>query len=150
MKKLFLLACILLLGFSQPMFADQPSPAQTPTTEVQSEDHQRLDDQLGSEERRRLHSDLNQYARKAYPDREQIEGRRRMMQERFRNADGFGAITRSQAQLRMPKLARHFDEIDTNNDGVITRDEMNAAREKEKKIDSRHEAASLKGDDRLQ
>ena len=150
MKKLSLFTCIVLLGFSLPMFAEQTSPAQSPTDEVQSEDRQRLDGQLGREERRRLRGDLNEYARKAYPDNEQVEGRRRMMQERFRTADGFGAITRSEAQLRMPKLARHFDEIDTNNDGVITRDEMNAAREKEKKIDSRHEAASLKGDDRLQ
>ena len=59
-----------------------------------------------------------------------------MMQERFQTSDGFGAITRSEAQLRMPKLAQHFDEIDTNNDGVITREEMAAAREREKKANS--------------
>jgi hypothetical protein len=32
--------------------------------------------------------------------------------------------------LRMPRLARQFDQIDLNGDNIITRDEMQAARER--------------------
>jgi len=136
MKKLSLLVLFFMPAYLTPVFAEQPVPAPSPNDEVQIEDYQRLNKQLTPDERRRLRGNLNEYSRKVYPDSEQIEGRRRMMQERFQTSDGFGAITRSEAQLRMPKLAQHFDEIDTNNDGVITREEMAAARDREKKANS--------------
>lgn len=54
------------------------------------------------------------------------------MEERLNSADknGVGSISRSEAQLRMPRLARQFDQIDLNGDNIITREEMQIARER--------------------
>jgi hypothetical protein len=146
MKKLSLLLWFVMPGYLFPVSAEQLPPVQSQPDEVQVDERQRLSEQLSPDERRRLRGNLSEYARKVYPDNDQIEGRRRMMQERFRTADGFGAITRSEAQLRLPKLAQHFDEIDVNNDGVISRDEMAAAREKDKKVEQRREVVSSRVD----
>jgi len=50
--------------------------------------------------------------------------------ERFKRADsdGDGALSRAEAEKEMPRLARHFDAIDTDKDGQVTRDEIEAAR----------------------
>ncbi len=44
------------------------------------------------------------------------------------DADGNGMISRAEAEKAMPRLARHFDLIDANKDGQITRDEIVTAR----------------------
>ena len=51
-------------------------------------------------------------------------------EQRFKraDADGNGAISRAEAQKAMPRLARHFDRIDANKDGQVTREEIAAAR----------------------
>ena len=53
------------------------------------------------------------------------------MHERMKAADkdGDGRISRAEA-AELPRLARHFDEIDTNKDGFITKEEMRAHRAK--------------------
>ena len=53
------------------------------------------------------------------------------MHERFKVADkdGDGKISREEA-VALPRLAKHFDEIDTNKDGFITKEEMRAFHEK--------------------
>lgn len=135
MKKPSLLACLALLVFTRPAWTE-PANLQPAASEDQADDRQRLEERLSPEARRRLRDELNDYSRKAYPDREQLEERRRLMhdrmQERLNSADknGVGSISRSEAQLRMPRLARQFDQIDTNGDGVITREEMQAARDR--------------------
>ena len=54
------------------------------------------------------------------------------MHERMKAADkdGDGRISRAEAAA-MPRLAKHFDEIDTNKDGFITKEERQAQREKQ-------------------
>jgi Ca2+-binding EF-hand superfamily protein len=54
------------------------------------------------------------------------------MQERFRQADknGDGALSKAEAENSMPRIARHFDAIDSNHDGKITQDEIRASVEK--------------------
>lgn len=49
--------------------------------------------------------------------------------EHFRksDADGNGALSRTEAAKNMPRLARHFDAIDANKDGQLSREELNAA-----------------------
>jgi hypothetical protein len=139
MKKTSLLACLALLVFTRPALTDStnlPSNSATSVTDEQVEDRQKLEEKLPPEARRRLREVLNAYSRQAYPDGDQVEERRRLMhdrmQERLNNADksGVGSISRSEAQLRMPRLARQFDQIDLNGDNVITRDEMQAARDR--------------------
>ena len=49
---------------------------------------------------------------------------------RFKKADvdGNGMVSRAEAEKAMPRLARHFDRIDANKDGQVTRDEWATAR----------------------
>lgn len=53
------------------------------------------------------------------------------MQERIKAADkdGDGRISRAEA-VALPRIAKHFDEIDTNKDGFITKEEMKAFHDK--------------------
>ena len=50
--------------------------------------------------------------------------------ERFKKADtnGDGRLSREEAQKGMPQLARDFDRIDANKDGMVTLEELEAAR----------------------
>ena len=58
-------------------------------------------------------------------------GRAHKMHEHLKAADkdGDGKISREEADA-LPRLAKHFDEIDTNKDGFITKEEMRAFHEK--------------------
>jgi hypothetical protein len=46
------------------------------------------------------------------------------------DANGDGKISLAEAQANAPRLAEHFDQIDADHDGTITREELRAAREK--------------------
>lgn len=54
--------------------------------------------------------------------------RRGRAAERFKSADsnGDGALSRSEAQARMPKLAERFEKIDADGNGQVTREELRA------------------------
>ncbi len=52
------------------------------------------------------------------------------------DTDGNGMLSRAEAEKGMPRLARHFDAIDINKDGQLSKDEMTAARK------ARHDAKS--------
>ena len=43
---------------------------------------------------------------------------------------GDGALSRAEAQKSMPGLARHFDALDANKDGAVSRDELQTALQK--------------------
>lgn len=63
---------------------------------------------------------------------EQPKGERaHKMHERMKAADkdGDGKISRAEA-VALPRLAKHFDEIDTNKDGFVSKEELKASREK--------------------
>ncbi len=49
---------------------------------------------------------------------------------RFRaiDRDGDGRISRAEADAKAPRLSKHFDQIDTNKDGYLSKDEIAAAR----------------------
>lgn len=65
------------------------------------------------------------------PPESQKVDRAQKMQERLKAADtdGDGKISRAEAVV-LPRLAKHFDEIDANTDGFIIKEEMKAHREK--------------------
>ena len=42
------------------------------------------------------------------------------------DADGNGTLSRAEVEQSMPRLAKQFDQIDTNKDGQLSRDEMKA------------------------
>lgn len=56
--------------------------------------------------------------------------RRARLDARFKQADtdGDGALSRPEAGKGMPRLARHFDALDADQDGRVTREEIEAAR----------------------
>jgi Ca2+-binding EF-hand superfamily protein len=51
--------------------------------------------------------------------------------DRFKHADtdGDGAISRAEAEQHAPRLAKKFDQIDSNKDGKLTQEELRAYRE---------------------
>ncbi len=83
---------------------------------------------------------LEERINQAYPDREQVESRRKQMRARMReklqraDQNGDGSISRAEAERDLPGVARHFDQIDVNRDGIISRDELRAAREKRREL----------------
>ena len=88
---------------------------------------------LPLEERRQA---IEKFRQERAQNPEKFQQRREEMRlrdpERTRQADvnRDGGFNREEAGKSMPRLARHFDEIDTNHDGIISREEMRAFREK--------------------
>ncbi len=82
------------------------------------------------ERREMLRKALEDYARSIDPSHDQIEERRRAMQEsieaRFFEADSNNdsTIDRQEATEKLPQIARHFNSVDTNQDGVISLNEL--------------------------
>lgn len=88
------------------------------------------------EKREMLRKALDEYARAVDQDHDQIEARRRKMREsikvRFFDADiDFdNTIDRQEATNKLPQIARHFSAVDTNQDEVITLDELVSAQDR--------------------
>lgn len=91
---------------------------------------QTLELNFSPESREKLRKALDDYARTIDQDHDRIEERRRAMQEsleaRFFDADndGDGTIDRQEATEKLPQIARHFNQVDTNQDKVISLDEL--------------------------
>lgn len=48
------------------------------------------------------------------------------------DADGNGTLSRAEVEKSLPRLAQKFDQIDTNKDGQLSRDEMKAGKKTHK------------------
>lgn len=85
------------------------------------------------EKRLMLRRALDEYARSVDQDHDQIAARRKAMRnsikERFfaADADFDNQINRQEATQNLPQIARHFSAVDTNADGMIALDELQAA-----------------------
>lgn len=94
---------------------------------------QTLNLNFSPEHREKLRKALDDYARSVDPDHEQIEERRHVMHESIKarflasDNDNDGTIDRQEATESLPQIARHFSQVDTNQDGVISLDELEAA-----------------------
>ncbi|MEQ1487877.1 MAG: EF-hand domain-containing protein [Methylotenera sp.] len=137
--------CIALcvgLGFSLNASAGgRQSLASTNTTtkptaedEVSNEGFQQtLNLNFSPENREKLRRALEDYAHSVDQDHNQIEEHRRAMREsmeaRFLDADndGDGTIDRQEATEKLPQVARQFNQIDTNQDSVISLEELEDA-----------------------
>ncbi len=55
--------------------------------------------------------------------------RDQMIEQRYKAADkdGDGKLTKDEAEAGMPRVAKHFDEIDKDHKGYVTLDEVKAA-----------------------
>ncbi len=82
------------------------------------------------ERREKLRKALDEFSRSVDPSHDQIEERRRAMQEsiesRFFEADsdGDGTLDRQEATEKLPQIARHFNSVDTNQDNLISLGEL--------------------------
>ncbi len=94
---------------------------------------QTLELNFSPENRQKLRKALDDYAKSIDHDHDLIEERRRAMQEsikiRFFDADndGDGTIDRQEATERLPQIARHFSQVDANQDNVISLEELEDA-----------------------
>ena len=94
---------------------------------------QTLNLNFSPENRSKIRKALDEYSRSADPEHKQIEERRRSMRESIEarflaiDKDNDGSIDRQEATESLPQVARHFSQVDTNQDEVITLDELQAA-----------------------
>lgn len=108
----------------------------TEETEVDDGIRQTLNLNFSPEGREKLRKALDDYARSIDSDHDRIEDRRRAMKEsleaRFLDADndGDGMIDRQEATEKLPQIARHFNQVDINQDGLISLDELEEAQAK--------------------
>ena len=94
---------------------------------------QTLELNFSPENRERLRKALDDYARSVDQDHDQVEAKRRAMREsikeRFFDADRDfdNTIDRQEATEKLPQIARHFNSVDENQDGLISLDELESA-----------------------
>ncbi|MFZ2538917.1 MAG: hypothetical protein WAX04_08435 [Oscillospiraceae bacterium] len=141
-KKYILCSLCVGLGFSFNLHAGEKSlfvVSQKVNSKVADADsssdgmQKTLELNFSPENREKLRKALDDYARSIDQDHEQIEARRRAMQqsieERFFDADRDlnNMIDRQEATEKLPQIARHFNMVDENQDGLISLDELEAA-----------------------
>lgn len=103
-----------------------------PTDDAQKHEglQQTLNLNFSPEHREKLRKALDEYARSVDPSHDQIEERRRAMQDsietRFFEADSDsdGTLDRQEATEKLPQIARHFNSVDTNQDNLISLGEL--------------------------
>ena len=94
---------------------------------------QTLNLNFSPENRSKIRKALDEYSRTTDPEHKQIEERKRNMRESIEarflaiDKDNDGSIDRQEATENLPQVARHFSQVDTNQDEVITLDELQAA-----------------------
>ncbi len=107
---------------------------------------QTLNLNFSPENREKLRRALDEYARSVDENHEQIEESRRAMHEsierRFFDADSDndGSVDKQEATEKLPQIARHFNQVDANQDDVITLDELE---ETQNRIIERRKEAEL-------
>lgn len=115
------------------VFASQDSSKRVAEADTNDGMQQTLQLNFSPENREKIRKALDDYAKSVDHGHDQIEERRRAMQEsikvRFLDADsdGDGTIDRQEATERLPQIARHFSQVDTNQDNVISLDELEEA-----------------------
>lgn len=153
---LLMTACLLL---SSPLYAENrmsllPSGDQQIYAENdESGLEQTLDQNFSPEDRARLRKALADYAKNAYPEHTQIENKRKAMQEsvqqRFTlcDQDNDESLDREEATQCLPQVARHFNYVDVDENGIITLEELELAQgksiERQKAAEAKMEAQRL-------
>jgi Ca2+-binding EF-hand superfamily protein len=138
-QKWFAIAILLLLGSglsASAAYADQRGYGLKKLADQRAPGHESFRNmtpgqrQQAKEQFRAATPEQRQQWRNENPEqaRQLREDANNRFQERWQRADGNGngRITRQDAARHMPGVARHFDEIDTNHDGVVTQDEVRA------------------------
>ena len=111
---------------------------------------QTLNYNFSPEARVRLRKSLSEYAKSTDPEHRQIEARRREMRESVKarfsacDKDIDDTIDRTETTECLPQVARHFNQVDANNDGLISLDELEEAQarieERERLVEAKMQA----------
>ena len=141
MKMLFVAAMAALLAQAVPAPAAGDTPGATPRSErgqYQAERRARYEEWCKANPEKCREVQARREQCKADPAKCRAE-RQARVEARFKRADanGDGRLSRDEAQKGMPRLTRHFDQIDANHDGVVTLEELHAARKA--RLESRRE-----------
>lgn len=137
-----------LAGPRGALFVADPADGKIvqPTEEADSEQVQDLNG-VSLEQRVQLRIDLNNYSRSSDPVHSHIQDRRRSMnkgiQERFFSADADtdGVLSRQEVVDSLPQVARHYNQVDLDEDGFISINELVAY---QAKVIERHRAGELR------
>ncbi len=116
---------------------------------------QTISHNFSPEDRVRLRKSLAEYAKSIDPDEhQQILDRRREMRESIKarfsacDKDLDETIDRTETTECLPQVARHFNQVDTNDDGVISLEELEKAEarieERERAIEAKMEADKVR------
>lgn len=133
-----------------PSHADTATEETKMTEEVQAISSglvQTLEFNFSPVDRARLRKALADYARNNDPEHIQIERNRKAMKEslneRFTqcNSDLDDSLDRQEVTECLPQIARHFNDVDVDQDNVITFEELELA---QAKWTERHKAAEAK------
>ncbi len=114
---------------------------------------QTLEHNFSPEDRARLRKALADYAKNSDPEHVQIENKRKLMkesiQERFVGCDedADDSLDREETTECLPQVARHFNFVDVDENGVITLEELELAQakslERQKAAEARIEARKI-------
>lgn len=134
--------------FFSPIDDKQASPDNDETGLEQTLEHN-----FSPEDRARLRKALSDYAKHTDPEHNQIELKRKAMKEsitqRFNdcNRDNDDSLDREETTQCLPQIARHFNYVDVDEDGVITLEELELAQaksvERQKAAEARMEAQRI-------
>jgi len=134
------MALCMLLSFSAAIAGSSKENADEVTTKSDNKSDDSTDSTtpkllhapISIEENMRLRRDLDEYSRTVDPAHVQIEERRRLMHQRIQarfqqtDKDNDNRISREEATESLPQVARHFSAVDTNNDGYLSLEELEA------------------------
>ena len=144
---------LLVLGtvsITLPVLADEKmiTEESDPTALEQTLEHN-----FSPEDRARLRKALGDYAKSTDPEHNQIEQKRKAMQEsveaRFNecNKDNDDSLDREETTHCLPQVARHFSYVDIDEDEVITLEELELAQakqiERQKAAEAKMEAQKI-------
>ena len=124
---------VVLFFYLNAASAEDASKRISDVDAVNDGTQQTLNLNFSPENRSKIRKALDEYSRTTDPEHKQIEERKRNMRESIEarflsiDKDNDGSIDRQEATESLPQVARHFSQVDTNQDEVITLDELQAA-----------------------
>lgn len=152
--KLASVICIFLISHLSPAFAGARIEKLPNLDETPEGLEQTLENNFSPEDRARIRKALADYSKSTDPGHVRIEQRRKSMQDSVQqrflgcNKDIDDSLDREEATECLPQVARHFNAVDIDENGVITLDELELAQakayERQREAEAKIETERLK------
>ena len=157
----FLIGCVTLMNnvaIAENKYLDSKSLLVNDETAVEDDSdnsglEQTLEHNFSPEDRARLRKALTDFAKNNDPEHNQIEQKRKEMQDnvqaRFNdcNKDNDDSLDREETTLCLPQVARHFNYVDIDENNVITIEELELAQakshERKRAVEAKIEAQKI-------